>query len=109
MSFDKEIITLRKLGLSFSQIAARLDLTKDQVQKRYMKIDRMNQVGYNHGILPDEGLPKEVDDTNSKKYITSLVSTPHHIKPVEPSKPVAPAKPVAPVAPIAPVAPLTPI
>ena len=86
MSFDKEIITLRKLGLSFSQIAARLDLTKDQVQKRYMKIDRMNQVGYNHGILPDEGLPKEVDDTNSKKYITSLVSTPHHIKSVKPAK-----------------------
>lgn len=37
MSLEHDIHTLRIQGLSFSQIGARVGLTKDQVQKRYQK------------------------------------------------------------------------
>jgi hypothetical protein len=37
VSLEHDIHTLRIQGLSFSQIGARVGLTKDQVQKRYQK------------------------------------------------------------------------
>jgi hypothetical protein len=99
---DKEIVSLRKQGLSFSQIAAITGLTKDQAQKRYKRIlyastmdkshhkmylDRIALGDYNQEILPTEVLPQEVDDSNSKKYYPSLGSIERHqFRPVDPLK-----------------------
>lgn len=83
---DRDIVTLRGKGLSFSQIGRMLNLTKDSVQKRYVKLDKQNQADYNLGILPKEVLPKEVDISNTREIYTSLGRTPHVFEPVQPVK-----------------------
>lgn len=82
MSHVDDIVKLRQDGMSFSQIGARLGITKDVAQKRYMKLDRIARNLYNQGILA-----KEVDDSNLDKYNTSLGSrVPHFVRQVEPVK-----------------------
>ena len=83
---NRDIVTLRDRGLTFSTIGKMLGMSKDSVQKRYLKLDKNRKIGYDPRILSQEVPPKDVDSSNTRNTYTSYGRIPHVFEPVVPVK-----------------------